>query len=64
MLHLLQLKMSLDPTLFKAPQWPHVLDVYSVHMSKVQFLTKTFNYIILPNFESQEIVKKNKIRCE
>jgi hypothetical protein len=30
----------------------------------VNFLTKTFNYIILPNFESQKIVKKNKIRCE
>ena len=29
----------------------------------VNFLTKTFNYIILPSFESQEIVKKNKIRC-
>ena len=30
---------------------------------KANFLSKTFNYIILPSFESQELVKKNKIRC-
>ena len=35
-----------------------------LHHKTANFLTKTFNYIILPSFESQEIVKKNKIRCE
>ena len=34
-----------------------------LHHKTANFLTKTFNYIILPSFESQEIVKKNKIRC-
>lgn len=34
-----------------------------LHHKTANFLTKTFNYIILPSFESQEIAKKNKIRC-
>jgi putative transposase len=34
-----------------------------LHHKTTDFLTKTFNYIILPNFESQGIAKKNKIRC-
>jgi transposase len=34
-----------------------------LHHKTIDLLTKTFNYIILPSFESQEIVKKNKIRC-
>jgi putative transposase len=34
-----------------------------LHHKTANFLTKTFNYIILPSFKSQEIVKKNKIRC-
>ena len=43
-LHLLQLKTSLDPTLFKVPHLPHVLDVYSsVHISNAQFLSSHFD---------------------
>ena len=34
-----------------------------LHHKTSDFLTKTFNYIILPSFESQEIAKKNRIRC-
>jgi transposase len=34
-----------------------------LHHKTSDFLTKTFNYIILPSFESQEIAKNNKIRC-
>ena len=46
-LHLVQLKTSLDPTLFKEPHLPQVLDVYSyVHMSSVQFLRSHFSFNI------------------
>lgn len=34
-----------------------------LHHKTSNFLTETFNYIILPSFESQEMTKKNKIRC-
>ena len=34
-----------------------------LHHKTADFLTKTFNHIILPSFESQEMTKKNKIRC-
>ena len=34
-----------------------------LHHKTANFLTKTFNIIFLPKFESQEIAKKNKIRC-
>ena len=34
-----------------------------LHHKTIDFLTKTFNYIILPSFESQEMTKKIKIRC-
>jgi len=32
------------------------------HHKTGDFLTQTFNYIILPSFESQEMMKKNKMR--
>ena len=34
-----------------------------LHHKTIDFLTKTFKYIILPSFESQGITKKNKIKC-
>ena len=34
-----------------------------LHHKTIDFLTKTFKYIILPSFESQGIAKKNKIKC-
>ena len=34
-----------------------------LHHKTSNFLTQTFNYIILPSFESQEMTKKNKIKC-
>lgn len=34
-----------------------------LHHKIIDFLTKTFNYIILPSFESQEMARKNKIKC-
>lgn len=34
-----------------------------LHHKTCDFLTKTFKHIILPSFESQEMVKKNKVKC-
>jgi putative transposase len=34
-----------------------------LHFKTIKYLTNTFKHIIIPSFETQEMVKKNSIRC-